>query len=300
MDQKQDSHAVVTRPQTPIESLKQVMAGDPMKTVVSYYSGDKEKAQRFMAAAIEYVRRVPKLLECDRTSLVMAFVQSAQFNFLPSGVGGEAYVIPYGKDAKFQIGYQGYVTLFYRAGVKSVKALIIYENDKWEYAEGLDTTLVHVPTAFGKPKGDPIGVYAVAVTPNGGRVFKVMSKDEVMAIKDLSKAKNTKDSPWNSDKDPELWMWKKTCLIQLSKLLPKSAELIQAVAVDYEGEGIDRPNLDAGGAAVGSSFHEPEKTLPKEPEGERDPEKCKAGLHHVDFEDDKGNCTECAKEKKGE
>ena len=59
-----------------------------------------------------------------------------------------------------------------------------------------------------------------------------MSKDDIMVIKNLSKAKNSPDSPWNSDKDPFNWMWLKTCLIQHSKFLPKTQELIKAIEID--------------------------------------------------------------------
>lgn len=272
---EQHTHAVTMPnkpPPTPIESLKVVMAGDPLKTVTSYYAGNRDEAQRFMAAAIEYVRRVPKLLDCDRTSLVMAFVQSAQFHFMPSGVGGEAYIIPYGREAKFQLGYQGLVTLLYRTNkIVGLTAKIIYANDAFEYEEGLDARLVHKPAMFGKPRGEAIGVYTVAQMRGGTKTFQVMDRDAVMGIKELSKAKNVKDSPWNSDKDPEMWMWKKTCLIQHAKLLPKTAELQQAIEKDFEGEGINKPQLDAGGPAVGRASHEPETS--KNEAGEVDDEK---------------------------
>ncbi len=83
-----------------------------------------------------------------------------------------------------------------------------------------------------------------------------MSKEDVMGIKAMSKAKDSSESPWNS-KDPEKWMWKKTCLIQLAKFLPKSQELQQAIDKDYEGEGIERTNIDPGGPAVPKAFHHP-------------------------------------------
>lgn len=250
-----------TRPPTAIEVLRSNVTnpeGAFLKSVVTLYGGNKEEAVRFSTAAVEYVRRVPKLLECDAVSLMAAFVQSAQFRFLPSGVSGEAYIIPYGKEAKFQIGYRGIVTLLSRTNkVKSIKAIVVYENERFEYEEGMETRLVHIPTKFGEQRGEAIGVYAVAETVNGGRQFMVMSKDQVMAIKAMSKAKDKADSPWNS-KDPEKWMWKKTCLIQLSKLLPQSPDLQMAIEKDYEGEGIDdsgRP--DPMGIAAAPALHEP-------------------------------------------
>lgn len=268
-----ETHTVTTpnkKPPTAIEVLKTNLAGDYMKQVTNYYGGSKQEALRFMTAAIDYVRRVPKLLECDKTSLMTALVQSAQFRFMPSGVAGEAYIIPYGSEAKFQIGYQGIVTLLYRAGVESITANIVYENDEFAYQEGLDAQLVHKPAMFGKKKGAAIGVYTV-IQNKGVKTFKVLDKEAVMAIKNLSKAKASKESPWNSDKDPQLWMWAKTCLIQHAKLLPKTQELQTAIEKDYEGEGLSKPPLDAGGAAVGKAFHtaEPTKDEPTPEEQER-------------------------------
>lgn len=247
-----------SRPPTDIEIVRRQMEGEFINTVKNYYQGNEQEALRFKTAAVDYIRKVPKLLSCDRISLLSAFVQVAQFRFLPSGVNGEAYVIPYGNEAKFQLGYQGIVTLLYRSKkVVAITANIIYQNDKFDYQEGLDAQLIHKPAMFGEAKGDPIGVYTVAQMTNGTKTFKVMDKDAVMSIKNLSKAKASKESPWNSDKDPELWMWKKTCLIQHAKLLPKTQELQEAIEADYEGEGIERPQLDAGGPAVGAAFHQP-------------------------------------------
>lgn len=305
------THAVTTpnkRPATPIEVLRANLSGQVFDDITANFGNPKDAAA-FKVAAIDYVRRMPKLLECNRISLLSAFVNLAQFRFMPMGVNGQGYIIPYGSEAKFQIGYQGYVDLFYRAGVKSVKALVVYSNEHFRYEEGLETLLEHTPTKFGEKKGDPVGVYAVAVTPTGGKVFKVMSRDEVMAIKNMSKAKDKKDSPWNSG-DPEMWMWKKTCLIQLAKLLPKSIEIQRAIELDYEGEGADRPTLDAGGPAVGRASHAPEPI--REP-SENHPsvsdsdtkdaqvtelsgKKCAAGKHPIEHTDKDGDCKDCVAE----
>ena len=269
------THIVSTpnkRPATPIETLRANMEGEFIRTVSNYYRGNMDEALAFKTAAVDYVRKVPKLLECDRISLLSAFVQAAQFRFMPSGVSGECYIIPYGKEAKFQLGYQGIVTLLYRtAKISGITANVIYEHDDFDYQEGLDAHLVHKPAMFGKPKGEPIGVYTIVQMKGGSKTFKVMDKDAVFGIKDLSKAKDSRESPWNSDKDPEMWMWKKTCLLQHAKLLPKSRELVEAIERDYEGEGFERPRLDAGGPAVGRALHEPE-AVAEETENDHDGE----------------------------
>lgn len=244
------------KPPTPIDVLRKNMEGEFIVTVENYFRGNKDEALAFKTAAVDYIRKVPKLLDCDRISLLSAFVQIAQFKFMPSSVMGEAYVIPYAKEAKFQLGYQGLVTLLYRTPqVKSITANVVYENDEFDYIEGLEPKLYHKPAAFGKDKGKPVGVYTVAQLEGGVKTFKVMSEGEVMQIKNLSKAKATADSPWNSDKDPFKGMWKKTCLIQHSKFLPKTAEFKRAVELDMEGEGFEKPPYDAGGPAVGKAYH---------------------------------------------
>lgn len=245
------------KPLTKIDSLKAMMAGSEyQKSITNYFSGNKEEYLRFVTSAIDYVRKVPKLLECDRTSLMTAFVTVAQFKFMPSSVSGEMYVIPYGKEAKPQLGYQGIITLLYRAKtVTAITGNVVYKNDTFEFEEGLNPKLIHKPATFGTPKGEAIGCYTIAVLASGEKTFKVMSKDDIMVIKNLSKAKNSADSPWNSNKDPFNWMWLKTCLIQHSKFLPKTPELIKAIEIDNDGEGIEKPTIDAGGPATPKASH---------------------------------------------
>ena len=262
MTSEQKNTHIVTkpnaRPLTPFEQMKKTMNGELQKQVKNYFAGNKDEAMRFMTAAVEYVRRTPKLLECEQDSLFMAFLESAQFRFLPSGISGEAYVIPYGRIAKFQLGYQGIITLLYRTDrISTITSGIIYEKDEFEYQEGLEPRMIHRPAMFGKPRGEVIGVWTIATMKDGGKIFKVMDKEAVMAIKNLSKAKNTADSPWNSNKDPEKWMWRKTCLLQLAKLLPKTPDFQKAIEKDMDGEGIEVPDLDADGPAVAASYHNP-------------------------------------------
>lgn len=255
------THAVTTpnqRPVTKIDTIKITLAGQD-KQLLNYFMGNRAETARFKTAAIEYVRRSPKLLKCDPTSLIMSLITVAQFRFLPSGIGGEAYIIPYKEEAKFQLGYQGIITLLYRTNkVAAITPKIVYKNDKFEYSEGLNPVLNHVPTPFDQKRGEAIAVYTVVQMMSGARTFQVMSKEDVMAIKNLSKAKNSPESPWNSNLDPELWMWKKTCIIQHAKTLPKTPELQQALEKDFEGEGAERPFIDAAGPATGKAIHAPQ------------------------------------------
>ena len=84
-----------------------------------------------------------------------------------------------------------------------------------------------------------------------------MSRDEILAIgqkfsKSYYKWENKKqtedlsdDSPWNPKNDPDLWMWKKTVLKQISKLIPKNSAIMTAIAEDHSDSVVqDKVNTE--------------------------------------------------------
>lgn len=229
------------------------------KTVVSYFRGDKKSAQKFLNAVVYSVRKIPALLECDKQSVFQAFMTCAEFELYPSSAGGEAYVIPYKGKAQFQLGYQGLITLGYRSGVESLSTGIVRKGDVFEYEEGLEPKLVHKPKL--DEDGEPIAAYAVG-NVKGQRLFKVLSKAKIYNFKKLSQGAASPYSPWNSsDKDPELWMWRKTALRQLFKLLPKNDTVQRAIEEDNKDSVVQRQQaaLDAAGPAVGRALHAPQE-----------------------------------------
>lgn len=254
--------------------FKKELTGDYHKTVENYFMGDKEAALKFMSAVVYSVQKVPKLLECTRETLYSAFMTCAEYRLYPSAASGEAYVLPYKDKAQFQLGYKGLITLGYRAGIKSLTTGIVRKNDPFEYEEGAEPRLVHKPDPFKTEaqRGEAIGAYAVAELEGGGRVFKVLGREAILKFKNLSQARNSEYSPWNSAQDPELHMWRKTAIKQLYKTLPQNDEMRRAIAKDDEEDStIRRPNLDAGGPAVGKALHAPEapaktaQDTPKQP-----------------------------------
>lgn len=227
-----------TKALTGIDQFKaQIAHSDMQAQILNYLNRDEDRKAKFISAAIHSVRKVPELLNCDRNTLMDALITCAQFNLYPSAISGEAYILPYKGKAQFQLGYQGMITLLYRAGVQSINAQIVFENDLFEYQEGLEPKLNHAPAPFGTKRGKPIGVYAIAIV-NGEKMFKVMSEEEVMAYKEFSQSKGSQYSPWNAKNDPDLWMWKKTAIKQLSKILPKNDTLSEAIGKDNQDSTI--------------------------------------------------------------
>lgn len=186
--------------------------------------------ERFSRIAMTAVRQNPKLQECNPISFLAALMQSAQLGLEPNTPLGQAYIIPYGKEAVFQIGYQGLLELAYRTGLyRSIYAVAVYQNDEFEYEEGLERKLSHKPSL--SPEGDPVYYYAVYHLINGGYGFAVMSRDQIIAHRNKYSAavKQGRSSPWETDFDS---MAKKTVLKQALKYAPKSVEFGLALAAD--------------------------------------------------------------------
>jgi len=224
-----------TAPLRNVDDLKKVLATNYMKQINNFF-GDERKALKFLSSVTASVQRNPALLECEPSSVINSFVTMASLELMPSDVSGEAYVIPYKQQAQFQLGYQGLVTLFYRAGVRSIAAEIVYEKDDFKYVNG---QVEHSPDVFSDARGDAKGAYVIVTLQAGGVITKVMSKKEIIGIgQKFSKSYKSDYSPWQEKNDPQLWMWKKTVMKQAAKLIPKNETIFKAIDEDNQDSHI--------------------------------------------------------------
>lgn len=193
---------------------------------------------RMLSVVMNSIEKTPDLNKCTLDSLLSCVLASSTLGLEPDGVLGQAYIIPYenkGKkcfEAQFQIGYKGLIALARRSGViVSLTAQPVFSKDKFNYAYGLNEKLVHVP-ADGD-RGELKYAYAVAKFKDGGHHFEVMTKTDILKIKNSSLGANSKFSPWT--KWPEE-MWRKTAAKKLCKFLPMAVELSR---VALEDEHVD-------------------------------------------------------------
>lgn len=231
--------------------LKAILATQYMKQIENLF-GDKEKALEFLSNVVASVQRVPKLMECTPESLLNSFVVMASLKLMPSGVSGEAFVLPYNIKgtmvAQFQLGYQGLVTLFYRAGARSIVAEIVHARDEFSNLNG---EIKHVFDPFLDDRGDAIGAYVIVELQTGGKIYKAMSKKQILGIaQKFSKSYGGDFGPWSKGQDPELWMWKKTVLKQAAKLVPKNETIYKAIAADNEDSVISSKDEGMKGLAA--------------------------------------------------
>lgn len=200
-------------------------------TIENYFSGNKQQALNFFSHIRADIEKNPKLLDCSVSSIFNAYLTMAQLRLMPSNVGGEAYVIVYGKEANFQIGYQGIVTLLYRAGAQSIFSDIVMEEDEFSMVNG---KVFHSKNIL-KPRGEAVACYVIIKLHTGEEIHHAMNKEDILQIaKEFSKSYHKETSPWKQD--PQRWMWKKTVLIQAAKLAPKNDDFRKALEHDYASD----------------------------------------------------------------
>jgi recombination protein RecT len=209
-------------------TLKALLEADATKSMIRNVASKYMTEDRISKAALLALSRQPKLANCTTTSFLQSMMKAAQLDLDFSGATGQAYLVPYGKACVLVVGYQGMVEVAYRSDkVAYIDAQLVYENDECKFNLGTNPTIVHQPY-YGGDRGEVKFAYAVARL-KGIEIPKIelMSKDEILKIKNRSKAKD--DGPWQTD-EPE--MMRKTVIRRIFKYLPKTQEILTAAEID--------------------------------------------------------------------
>ena len=189
--------------------------------------------ERFTRIVLTALRNNPKLLECDRTSLLAAIMSAAQLGLEVNTPLQQACLVPYGKDCQFQIMYKGLIDLAYRSKeVSIIQAQTVYEKDEFIYELGLNPKLIHKPYMQGN-RGAAVAYYAMYRMRDGGSNFEVMSKDDVVEFA-KAKSKAFNNGPWRTDFNA---MAKKTALKQVLKYAPIHSESME-VAIQNDEQSL--------------------------------------------------------------
>lgn len=204
--------------------------------------------QRMVKLAIQIWTGNDKLAACTKSSFLAALITCAQFGLEPNTPLGQCYIIPYGKQATFQMGYQGLLNLAYRTGeYKSIYVREVYKDDNFKVTYGIFEDLEHVPSEDGPADKElPTHIYAVYHLKNGGYSFECWSWNKIIKhAKKFSKSYNKADGGWQTN---PVAMAKKTVLIALLKYAPKSLEMARAMEADNTTQadvGAKREYIDA-------------------------------------------------------
>lgn len=232
-------------------ALQKAAEPGPLKTVSDLLTKYKEQIamalprhltpERMIRVALTAVSRSHQLQKCSPATIAGCVVQASILGLEPDGVLGEAYLVPFwnkkannnkgGYECQLIPGYQGMIKLVRNTGeLKMIDVQEVCENDEFDFEKGMEPYLRHKP-AIGD-RGPVLKYWAGAVLTNGGKQFEVMTKEQIEAHRDRY-SKAAEHGPW---KDSPEWMYKKTVLRKLVKLLPKSAQAQLAVALDERAE----------------------------------------------------------------
>ena len=195
--------------------------------------------ERFVVGLYNAYEKTPNLSKCSQESVMGSIITCAELGLIPNTHEQLCFLIPYkrgnsGYECQFQLGYQGHLEIMHRnPNISHVWTDIVYDGDEFEEVRGAEPTLKHRPkTDRGSENPKATAVYACAKLKDGQVIFVVLYESDIEKFKKISQSASSNYSPWNSDKDPRKWMWRKTAIKQLAKELPKTPEMTKALYVD--------------------------------------------------------------------
>lgn len=244
-EEKEASLQVVEKkPLTAIQRFQQNLDAYEANILPSLLKKHNIDPAQFKNIVLSEIKKNDKLLQAFQEnpgSMFASILAGAEIGLVPSDMLGEFYLIPRKIDGKMtvtpQIGYKGLVNVLLRSGeISVIDVTCVYEGDEFKAIYGLEKNIIHVPNLDVERSSKTLKyVYAVAKFKNGGYQFNVLSKGDIIKISNMSKYNN--HLYFNDDRDPNMWMVKKTAVIQLAKMLPKDFYGKKAVEMENQLEG---------------------------------------------------------------
>ena len=193
--------------------------------------------EKFTRVAQTAILTNPGLANLERNSLFAACIEAAQDGLLPDGK--EAAIVPFKGAGSYMPMVGGILKKIRNSGeLGSITAQMIHKNDEFEYwTDEEGEHLKHRPNML-EDRGVAIGVYAMARTKDNSVYIEIMNKEQVMAIKGVSRSKG---GPWSGPFEHE--MWKKSAIRRLSKRLPMSTDQETLIQKDDKFYDFEQKNI---------------------------------------------------------
>lgn len=184
----------------------------------------------FVAQIANACRATPKLWGCEPETILGSALRAAQLGLAPNDARNLCWIIPYGKEAQFQLGYGGVMELARRAmpGLR-FDGRPVFPNDEFDVDYGKSEPLTHRPAvAIGKDRGgDAFAWYVRATYPDGAVQIHMLDREGVEYHRSFSKNKNT--GMWKDNYDAAAL---KSVVMDMKRWLPSSSQLVAAFASD--------------------------------------------------------------------
>lgn len=209
--------------------------------------------ETFTAQIANACRTVPALWNCQPETVLGAALRCAQLGLAPNDARNLAWIIPYGKQAQFQLGYGGVMELARRAvpGLR-FDGRAVYPNDEFDLDYGKEPPLTHRPAVVRglERGGDAYIWYVRAIFPDGAIQVHALDRDGVEYHRSHSKVKSS--GMWVDNYDAAAL---KSVVMDMKRWLPSSAQLVAALASDEQVIGVEDVQ------EIGEVAHEPERDV---------------------------------------
>lgn len=225
--------------------------------------GSSAAAERFKTVALHSVIHNDGLRDCDPLSVIEAVREAAVLGLEPTGVLGEAWILPYRGVARLQVGYRGYLKLIRQSEqVPFVDAQLVYMNDTFDVEFGTHPLITHKPLLFGErnvetgeleqDRGNIRGAYAWAQLE--GTSIPLIEWMPLVDIEQTRKAspavRANRKTPWDD------WygeMARKAPVRRLAKRLPLNTQAARALAYEEESDEVERKVYSAAATTAPAS-----------------------------------------------
>ena len=234
------SQAVATRNTTNVATIENWVESDNVKK--KFQEVLDKGAGAFVTSLLSLVKSTPQLAAADPKTILSAAMTAATLKLPISPNLGFAYIIPYGKEAQFQMGYKGYIQLAMRTGqYKTINASVVYEGQ----IEDIDFVTGEI--IRGKKKSDKVvGYVAYFEMINGfSKTIYMTTEDMLRHAQTFSKSFSRSSSVWKTNFDA---MGLKTVIKQLiSKYgimsIDMQSDLATAISSDVDYDRAETQNV---------------------------------------------------------
>lgn len=190
---------------------------------------------KFRANAVAAVRQTPTLLNCTKRSLFGAITRSAQDGLMPDGREGVINVYKTKQPSGVWQETAQWIPMTHGIRKRAreldgiiVDAQVVHAGDHFQYIQGDEPRIVHVPATLGTARGDMVGAYAIFKARDGSILHR-----EVMDADQIDRVRSTSKQP-----DGLMWSkfteeaWRKTVIRRGFKSVPCSEPLQDVVRRD--------------------------------------------------------------------
>lgn len=201
------SQAVATRNGANVATIENWVENENIKK--KFQEVLDKGAGAFVTSLLSLVKSSPQLTAADPKTVIGAAMTAATLKLPINPNLGFAYIIPYGKEAQFQMGWKGYVQLAMRTGqYKTINAAVVYEG------QIKDIDFITGEIIRGKKKSDKVvGYVAYFELINGfSKTVYMSSEDMLRHAQTFSKSFSRSSSVWKTNFDA---MGLKTVIKQL-------------------------------------------------------------------------------------